>query len=682
MNGIIGGTTMKIAGWKWLKSLRGSVRFKFIALLLCLTVIPVLIVAWILTSLFSDIIEKDLKQQQMIVATSNATALSDLLESKVSAVESMVDTYKEQFLKGNEESVVPLLQSMKAMNPDVNSYTYASASGMSISDKKEALDLSKFDNFNRIKEEKTVGISDILHDGISDENIIIIDVPIVDDGQQFRGLVQLIVNPSHILDNLNRNKMSESSYAYLLAKNGTYLAHPSEDKIGEDFREYADEAKIKVYTEQVFTRESGTVTYRELDGLNKLASYASVEMTGWRVIVSGDEQELLTSAIEATNTGVIVIIICSLAVAVISYIIAGLILRPIFAMSKLMTKAASGDLTERLQVKGEDELAQLRINMNGMLDSFKMTLMKLTEAIEHTAVSSEELTATSVNSAAAAEKTAVAVASVTTGAKSQHQGSEQSSVAMEEMAIGIQKIAESSGLVSEHAQMMHADVIEGDRIVQLAVGQITQASGAVGRSAEMVRELEAKTAEINGIVAYISEIAGQTSLLALNASIEAARAGEHGRGFAVVAEEVKKLAVQTTEATVTIGSILHEIQKSTASTSTAIAGGISEVHKSVLMFDQVGQAFDSIMNTVNGVSAQIQEVSAATEELSASTEEVSASMQEIVGISEHALQELNRITEDTNQQRDSMKDISSSSESLSRMAVDLQELVALFKLKS
>ncbi|RJE89738.1 methyl-accepting chemotaxis protein [Paenibacillus sp. 1011MAR3C5] len=672
---------MKIAEWKWMKSIRDSVRIKFITLLLSLTVVPVVLIAGLLTSLFTDIVEKDVKAQQVIIASSNATVLGDFLQSKVSIVESMVETYNKQFINGDEETILTLLQSMKAMSPDVKSYTYAPESGQSISDNKEILDLSKFSNFIRIKEEKTVAISDILPDGVSGENIIIIDVPILDDQQQFQGLVQAIVNPSRILDNLNRNKMSESSYVYLLGQDGSYLAHPDNEKVGQNFREHANEDKIKAYTEQVLIRENGNVFYSEPDGLNKLAAYAAVELTGWRVIVSGDEEELMSSVTKARGTGILVIVLCSLAVAIISYFVAGFILRPIFAMSGLMTKVSSGDLTDRLPVKGNDELDRLRLNMNEMLDSFKMTLMKLSEAVEHTAVSSEQLTAISVDSAAAAEQTAVAVDRVATGAKSQHHGSEQSAIAMEEMAVGIQKIAESSGVVSEHAQMMHADVMEGDRIVQLAVGQITQANGAVGRSAEMVRELEAKTAEINGIVGYISEIASQTNLLALNASIEAARAGEHGRGFAVVAEEVKKLAVQTTEATVSIGSILHEIQRSTASTSTAIAEGIGEVHKSVDQFEQVGQAFESIMTTVNGVSAQIQEVSAATEELSASTEEVSASMQEIVGISEHALQELDQISEGTRRQRDSMKEISSSSESLSRMATELQELVALFKLK-
>jgi len=83
-------------------------------------------------------------------------------------------------------------------------------------------------------------------------------------------------------------------------------------------------------------------------------------------------------------------------------------------------------------------------------------------------------------------------------------------------------------------------------------------------AAQMINTLNARAAEIGGIINIIAEISEQTNLLALNAAIEAARAGEAGRGFAVVADEVRVLSHKTAQATANIANLVRQIQNEVA----------------------------------------------------------------------------------------------------------------------
>ncbi|MBF0309395.1 MAG: hypothetical protein HQL56_07710 [Magnetococcales bacterium] len=94
--------------------------------------------------------------------------------------------------------------------------------------------------------------------------------------------------------------------------------------------------------------------------------------------------------------------------------------------------------------------------------------------------------------------------------------------------------------------------------------KLQQATQHTRKNAEAIEKLSTSVQEIGKVVKMIKNIAGQTNMLALNASIEAAGAGEAGKGFAVVANEVKDLARQTTEATNMISEKVEEIQTNAA----------------------------------------------------------------------------------------------------------------------
>ena len=106
----------------------------------------------------------------------------------------------------------------------------------------------------------------------------------------------------------------------------------------------------------------------------------------------------------------------------------------------------------------------------------------------------------------------------------------------------------------------------------------TELAKAGQESVLQAKFLQERNADTMKVIDFITNIAGQTNLLGLNAAIEAARAGEQGRGFAVVAEEVRKLAEQSREATERIHATLTEMNRAVEDISRSIetTGSISE----------------------------------------------------------------------------------------------------------
>lgn len=364
----------------------------------------------------------------------------------------------------------------------------------------------------------------------------------------------------------------------------------------------------------------------------------------------------------------------------VSIFISRMITRPLGQLKTLMHDAQNGDLSVKGNYVSKDEIGVLTIGFNDMINSLREIISKIGEHAQILSANSEELLASSIQTSESSSHIAVEIQAIADGSSIQFSSSRECTRAMDEVASGIQQVAESAADVSSISRITMEQAVQGSDKIQSASSQLDSILLSSQGSTAVVKQLEQQSIEIGNIAGLIQGIAGQINLLALNASIEAARAGEHGRGFAVVANEVRKLAEQSNQSSGQITSIITEIQTSTLAAVEMMGKESVEINLGLQNMQEAKSSFDQIVGSIQEVNQQLEEVSAATEQISASSQEVSASLQVTEEIAGSSLNQTQNVAAASEEQLATMKDVEIAVKSLATMAEELQELSSRFSL--
>ena len=306
--------------------------------------------------------------------------------------------------------------------------------------------------------------------------------------------------------------------------------------------------------------------------------------------------------------------------AIIIYIAAVKMVRPIQRMADNLNDIAKGegDLTRRLEINGNDEIAQLGRSFNLFVDKLKNIITDISEATIGINQAGRDMDQQSRG--------------IATQLKDHNNETEQVVSAVTEMSSTANEVASNTNQVAEATRAVSEDVNHAQSCVETSLTEVSALVEEINGAASSMNALTEQSQEINKVLSVIGAIADQTNLLALNAAIEAARAGEHGRGFAVVADEVRSLASRTQKSTLEINEMLGELHRLVELSAKAMSLSQERSVRSVDSSRAISDSLHSVTSGITSINDMSTQIATAATEQSSVTEEITRNVYQIQSI--------------------------------------------------
>ena len=543
-------------------------------------------------------------------------------------------------------------------------------------------------------------ISDVLFARIDLKMVICVSAPIYNDNGDVIGVLTGVTDASMLNDLVNEINVENNGFCFVINQTGTKMTavdyadveNSQNDIVCNTGREAAEGveaieadpryAELAAVEEKMIVGESGVDTYR-FDGKKYFIGYAPILGGQWSFAMVGEQSAALAGTSKLAVGLVVLSIVFLIAGSLAIYVIGSRICNPIVRLTKNTGLLAEGNLNLEFDagsLKNKNEIGDMARGLREVQENLRQIVTELQRSISSIKGNSADFSNafdTMTGNVADVNNLVQEIASSSNSQANETNIAEQK---VNHIEAGIEENANS-------ANTLEKSIVNMNQYAEQALGALENLVNICDKTAAEVEDLVVQTKltndsamKIQNAVDVITEIAGRTNLLSLNASIEAARAGEAGRGFAVVAEEIRNLSEGSNDAANQISAVINELINNSNANVEKMEAVEGQVETQQKQLKDTQEYFAGLRTEVKVVSDISDDIHRQTSRLDGLKTEVGSTIVKLAGDAERNVSSTNEASENMNHLLQMVEECTGKTRELIDMSDSLEAQAAKFKL--